>query len=159
MARNEGEALARILDAAEVQLDLLADAATRPEVDSRGLAATGLELLLEAMAATVAEVPGDRYRAFAARVAEVGAASEDVRLHLIELAEGWACKSCGADVAKDASIAGIKARKPKLSLVCKACGRATPVAALGLAAFKTRFGRRVSPAWNPSLQGFIWDGT
>lgn len=154
---NEREALEAIIAAAGQQLDLIEEAAIRPEIDKAQLSKSALDLVLAAMASHVQGLDGEAFAAFAARVAQIKAEQIDVRHHLIELSESWVCRACKSDVASGAVIAGVKARKPKVSLACKACGATTPLAPLGVAAFKKRFGQLVKPTWNPEHNGFIWN--
>ena len=152
---SEREALQRIIKVADQQLDLLEDAHSRSDVDVRGLSRTSLELLLEAMATFVGRVEGEDFSAFSERFTRMKAQNIDVRRHMIELGAGWQCRSCKSDVVGGVIISGVKKRKVKLELRCKACGEATPIGRLGHAAFKKRFGHMVEPGWNPQLNGFI----
>jgi hypothetical protein len=166
MEPEETRALDRLFEVAATQLDLLEDAARRPGVDRAALGASVLEFLLAgigAAATTAAAAPRldparrEARAALARRVEALRAATVDVRHHLIELSEGWACGACGADVAKGASVSGVRVGQPRVELVCKACGRSSRLAAKGQAAFDRVWGPRLGPAWNPALDGFAWN--
>lgn len=166
MAVSQVEALLRIVETAGIQLDLLEDAAKRPEVDRAGLSEAGLELLLQSIASNARDAaesesdPGlqDRLRAFADRVARWKSGAVQVSRHLLELATDWTCKQCGSDVPRGARISGVRAAMVQVEIVCRACGAATKLNPKGKKAFERWFGPLVKPEWNPKLHGFEWDG-
>ena len=149
-------ALERIVAAANQQLDLLEDAAQRTDVDKKGLSEASLGLLLDALAAETDKLGGE-LGLFGDRVRALKAHGRDVREHLIALSKDWKCRHCKCDVASGAVIAGVKARKPKVELACKSCGRTTPLEKFGVAAFKALFVDQIRKDWNPELNGFVWN--
>lgn len=165
MTNPERHALSKILDAAGAQLDLLADATHRPEVDRARLSQSCLDFLLEAIAVQAenlaeAKLPPDvraAAQAFAERERDLRARSIDVRHHLIELGEGWMCGQCKTDVVSGAVISGVRKKRIKLELRCKACGSTAPIKKQGRAAFDKRFGHLLADDWNPEANGFIWN--
>lgn len=146
------DGLDQVIAVAETQLDMLEDASRRSGVDVARLTQQSFDLLLAALAASAPA----QHAAFVARVAKWRAASADVRHHLIELSEGWACHACKSDVASGAAIDGVRAGIPRVELICKACGKRTKLGARGQAAFEKIFGALVSPDWRPSNHGFVW---
>lgn len=159
MAPPEHNALAAIVAVAEQQRRLLFEASIRPDADVAGVARSGLDLLLRTIAAqssTLAGVPG--LTEFAEQLANDLHDAVDVRHHLIELGEGWMCRSCKNDVVAGVVITGLAKDAVRLELACKACGRTTPIGKAGRAAFDERFGDRVGPDWDPRRNGFTWDG-
>lgn len=147
------DALARIVAVARTQLDLLADARRRPEVDRGGLAQTSLELLLDCIAREAAAAGGE-LAAFAERHEAERRRAVDVRRHLIAIGEGWSCRHCKNDVVRAVLLTRVDgAWKP--AIVCRACGRTSPLAPLGIAALKKRFdGLLEDPDWDPTANGF-----
>ncbi len=150
---SNGDALARIVATASTQLDLLADARRRPEIDRAGLAQTALDLLLESIAREAAAAGGELV-GFAERFEADKARGLDVRRHLIALGADWSCRHCKNDVVR-AVILTLADDVWKPQLVCRACGRTSPLAPRGIAALKKRFGARLEdPAWDPTENGF-----
>lgn len=74
--------------------------------------------------------------------------------HLRALAEGWACKRCGATAPASARLPqGPDKGLPQLE--CRACGALTEVSEAGAKAFEQRFGHLTdNPGWNPETNGF-----
>lgn len=152
---SKTDALTRIIEVANQQLDLLEDARRRPDVDLDGLSKVALEMLLRAVADAAEGSDDPALAAFAARLAEKGKTDVDVRRHLIALGEGWGCKHCKNDVVGDAVVSMLDDGRPKVELRCASCGRVSPISNLGLAAFKKRFGHLVGPDWDPTQNGFL----
>ncbi len=150
------DGLSQVIGVAETQLDMLEDASRRAGVDVARLTQQSFELLLAALASSAQAHDPNRHAAFVGRVERWRAATADVRHHLIELSEGWACQACKSDVASGAAIDGVRAGLPRVELVCKACGKRTKLAAPGQATFQRVFGALVSPDWRPSSHGFLW---
>jgi hypothetical protein len=143
--------LERIVAVAATQLDLLEDARRRPEIDRAGLAETALELVLKGIAAEARAAGLDT---FAQRHAAFAARGGDAQRHLIALGEGWACRHCKNDVVRSVQLARVDDRW-KASLVCRACGRVSPIAPLGTAALARHFGALLEDAdWDPTDNGF-----
>lgn len=166
MPPSERQALERIVALAETQLDVIEDAAKRSSVDHGGLAQTSLQLLLQGMAAQLrglALEPGTdpalaaKLKAFAERVDQHKARTVSVKDHLFELAEGWSCKHCGADVPSGAAISGVRVGQPRVELICRACTKTTRLTRDGEQVFEKRFGALLSESWNPALNGFVWN--
>lgn len=162
MSRSTDDAAwAKLFSVVDGQLELLAQTGTRPGVDVKGLKAQCLDLVLEAVGAqavrlsTSAEVSAplrDRAKALADRLASQSKQRAEVRLHLIELSEGWKCGKCSRDVASGARVTQ---RSPlSAELVCKNCGAKTPLTAQGQQRLQQRFGALATPAWNPADNGF-----
>jgi hypothetical protein len=166
MEPEDTRALERVFEVARAQLDLLEDAARRPGIDRGALAANALEFLLAGVGAAASLAAGaprldptrrEARAALARRIDALRAATVDVRHHLIELSEGWACPACGADVAKGAAVTGVKLGQPRVELVCKACGKHGRLGPRGQATFDRLWGPRAGPDWNPALEGFSWN--
>lgn len=161
-------ALDAILELTTGQLALLADGAKRPDVDLAGLSRSSYELLLKGIKASVAPLAKDAAlpAEARARVARVVAAVEawertNVALgqHLIAIADGWRCPSCGGDVARTAAVSGVALGRAliKLELVCAECGARSAPTAKGRKLFEEKFGHLVGAGWNPGANGFLWD--
>ncbi|MBI1946582.1 MAG: hypothetical protein HYS27_12850 [Deltaproteobacteria bacterium] len=161
-------ALDAILDLTAGQLALLADAAKRPDVDLGGVARTSFDLLLKGIKANVAPLTKDpavpaETRARIERVVGAVEAWERSTValghHLIAVAEGWQCRSCGGDVARTAAVSGVALGKSliKLELVCAECGARSAPTPKGRKVFEEKFGHLVVAGWNPEANGFQWD--
>lgn len=161
-------ALDGILELTTQQLEMIADAANRPDVDSAGLLRTSFEMTLKGMRAHAAglakdaALPADaraRLKRFIEAVDTYERQSVAVGQHLIALSEGWQCPSCGSDVARAAALSGVALGKSfvKLELVCAECGTRSLPPAQGRKLFEAKFGHLVVPGWNPEANGFLWD--
>jgi hypothetical protein len=97
----------------------------------------------------------ERARLLADRIATYQRSSVDVRLHLIDLSQGWRCAACGSDVAAAAAL--VSKASLAAELVCKACRARTPLTPRGAQRLQELFGALASGAWNPALSGFVTD--
>jgi hypothetical protein len=167
-ANAPAHALRNIVKAASLQLSLIEDASQRPDVAWAELSQQALELLLRAVASEADKVVDDEafageareeLKSFVGRLAAHRKQAVSVQEHLIELAAEWRCAPCGADVARAVRLSAVKQGKPTVAVVCKACGQASPASRKGVRLFYVYFGELVSPAWNPTVNGFLWDGT
>jgi len=149
------DALERIVSATETQLDILEDAARRPNVDLTKLSQQSLELLILAIASAAAT--DKRFIRLAERVDRWRSRGADVHHHLIELSADWRCPACKSDVAREAAIDGVKVGLPRVELICANCGKKSRLNAKGQVAFERIFGPLLSPDWNPTLNGFKWN--
>ncbi len=164
---SEVQALAKIIDVANTQLDLLDDAQRRSEVDKGQLARSSLDFLLQAIAVEAdnlssGDVPPalrDAAARFAERERQLRATAIDVRHHLIALGDGWMCGQCKSDVVGGAVISGVQRKKIKIELQCKSCGATSPIKPAGSKVFDGKFGHLVAEGWNPKLNGFVWNGS
>lgn len=161
-------ALDAVIDLATKQLELLADAAKRPDVDANGLARTSFEMTLKGIKASVAGLAQDaslpaEVRARIKRFVDAvdGYELHSVRLgqHLIAISDGWQCPSCGSDVARGAALSGVALGKSlvKLELVCAECQARSQPTPQGRKLFEAKFGHLVAPGWNAEASGFLWD--
>lgn len=167
MTEEAEKGLERIVAAAKINVDLLLDATKRPEVSALGVSRMALENLLESIAAVARMTKEDAGLSAATRIAigELLASYEeyrrrtiDVHEHLPALARGWACAACKKTSAKDAAASGVRSANATVELVCKACGAKTPLTREGKQHLKEIFGAAMTPAWNPTANGFLWDG-
>lgn len=161
-------ALDAMLDLATRQLELIADAAKRPDVDSAGLLRTAYDMTLKGMRANVTgltqdqAVPADLRAHMICFVDAVNAyerRSVALGQHLIAISEGWQCPSCGSDVARAAWVSGVALGKSfvTLELVCAECATRSKPTPKGRKLFEEKFGHLVAPEWNPEANGFLWD--
>jgi 3-dehydroquinate dehydratase len=158
----EHEAVAKLLDVVSNLVEMLAQAAQRRDVDLTSLKSQCLDLILEAIAAAATKLSSDisvpaplreRSSAVVDRLAAFQRSFVDVRLHLIDLAEGWQCSACGRDVAGGAAVVS---KSPLVAvLVCKACGVKSPLTPRGEQRLQELFGTLASAAWDPALNRFI----
>lgn len=159
MVNDRDKPLARIVAVAQQQLELLEDARRRTEIDTGGLAKVALELLLDAIAREARDA-GGALEAYAERHEAYRTDHIDAREHRAALGEGWSCKHCKNEVVQDVAIAMKKNDRPRVSLICRACGRTSPIAPLGLATFNDRFGHLADdPKWDPTKNGFVVKGS
>jgi len=157
MPGEEARALERIGKAALTVLDMVKAGRDAFRTAEPGpLAEAGLKVLMLAIQGELAALKGDAYRALRERMDEHAKASVSAREHLIELADGWQCSECKADVPASAAVKALPPRKLAVALVCKSCGASTPLAPQGDQAFARWFGHLVAPAWNPAANGFLW---
>jgi hypothetical protein len=169
MAMSETQAIERLLDTAQKQLDLLSDAMARlggapPElyrqvhtVMTQSTVAVAHALVQNA---SVAPSLRSQCEAFSARAAAFQASSIRVQDHLIELAADWACGACKADVPKGATLSGVKGGPAaiRVELVCRACGKMTLLGTQGRKSLHKLFGHLfTNPQWNAEANGFLWD--
>ena len=159
--------VASLLRVARTQLVMLKDAQERG-LPAPALAATTLELLLQAVARVAAARAGDPSTPAAERaelsdlqalIEQRTASTVQLSSHLIELSAGWTCPRCGSDVAQGAAVSDVErgAAFLSLSLVCAECGERSKPADAGRKVFAQRFGHLAKPGWNPAANGFLHD--
>jgi len=166
MGDRVNTALNKILAATEQQLDILLDGLARPGLDQTQARRHAFELVLKAMAAEarglsaeseLADPDRQALQGFLKKAEAFDRGSVDVHSHIIELSEDWACKDCGADVAAEAAVSGVRAETYQVELICQACGERSPLAGKGYKRFQKIFGALIAPTWNPRANGFIWN--
>lgn len=161
-------ALDAILELTLGQLDLLRDAASRPDVDRAALTRTAFEMTLKGMRAAAAKAAADptlpaearaRMEAFITAANDYEKGAVRVGQHLIAISAGWQCPQCKTDVARTAALSGVAAGKGfvKLELVCAECGARSVPTPQGRKVFEEKFGHLVAAGWNPEVHGFQWD--
>lgn len=140
------------------QLELINQAAARPNVDVAKLKAQCFDLVADAIAAQAETLAGDpgaqaNARRLISSLESHRQALVDVRLHLIELSEDWQCSVCGQDVARAAALSRVSPLEAQL--VCKACGAKTALTPEGQRKLQKLFGAvAAGAAWNPAMNGF-----
>ena len=169
MIPPEREALDRILELAQQQVEMLSDVTQRPDTHPAELGRHCFELLVQAMATHAARLQQDgtlpaptrkRCQSFVAAAERYRASSINVAHALLDLAEDWSCSACHKDVPAGASITGVTSGPAaiKVELRCKACGRSTVLGREGRKRFQKAFGHLANnPLWNPEANGFTWD--
>jgi hypothetical protein len=157
------QVLSRLLETVNGLVEMLEQAGQRSDVNIPSLKAQCLDLMFEAIKAGATRLASDDSlaplqegaRRLVDRIAAYQRSSIDVRLHLIDLSQGWRCSSCGSDVA---AAAALVSKAPLVGeLVCKACRARTPLTARGEQRLQELFGTLASGPWNPMLSGFITD--
>jgi hypothetical protein len=139
-----------LLEAMRAQLALLEDARVRPDVEQATVKENALFFLLQAFRSAADPELAQKIDAYLSGGAQA-------HTHLLELAAGWRCVACKQRVPAAAALSGVRAGQPKLSIVCKACGAASPATTDGTRALLRSFS--VSAEWDPLANGFAWDGT
>ena len=142
--------LAALLEAVKEPLRMLDDARAQPPDQRQASEKNALHFLLTALRAAGDEAVAqqiDRYLTESAHAAT----------YLLDLANGWRCAACQQRVPGGAALSAVQSGAPKLAIVCKACGAASPATVDGTKALFRRFA--VSAAWDPRPSGFRWDGT
>jgi hypothetical protein len=155
MADSNLEGLARVFDVAAGQLELLNQAALRPDVDRASLKAQCFDLVVEALGAQAQRLGSEpSARKLLEKLAAHRQSALDVRTQLIRLSEGWSCSACGRDVAAGAAISRLAPLEAQL--ICRNCGAKTALAPAGQLKLQQLFGAAAAAAgWNPTLHGFV----
>ena len=159
MERSADDVLSRLLETVSGFVEMLDQAGQRSDVNVQSLKAQCLDLMLEAIKAGATQLTGphkERARAVADKITAYQRSSVDVRLHLIDLSQGWRCGNCGRDVAAGAAV--VSKSPLAAELVCKMCGKRTPLTPRGDGRLQELFGALASPTWNPALNGFVASG-
>ena len=149
------DALAGLFDVVSGQLEVMNQAATRPDVDRAKLKAQCFDMVLEAVGAQANRLSAQpSAKKLLEKLAQHKKTGADVRMQLIALSEDWKCQACGRDVAGGATVT--KRAPLEGELVCKNCGAKTPLTPQGQTRLQKLFGASAAAAdWNPATNGFV----